>query len=242
MKVTATLKKLKMTNITSHKLKLFSLAAITTIILYSCAVSQIELTSSWTNKNTKVKQSPLVMVMVMGKSPDNRKIIEKDIIGRLKKKGIKAVGSMDVFQPEVQKYDSAQLVSLLRQNKIDMILINAVLSITEKERYIPGGSQEVQVSQNATPYSSAGYQVGYYGNYYGFYNNYESMTEKRFVPGQTVTDVTVLIESHLYDVARPELLWVGQSKTYTKEPSVELFKEFSKIIIEDISKNNLLLK
>jgi hypothetical protein len=225
-----------------HRLQLFTQVTIAAIFLYSCAVSQIELTKSWTNKTTTVKQSPLVMVMVLGKSPENRKSIEKDMIGRLKKKGIKAVGSLDVFQPEVQKYDSAQLVSLLRQNKIDMILINAVLSITEKERYIPGGSQEVQVSQNATPYSSAGYQVGYYGNYYGFCNNYESMTEKRFIPGKTVTDVVVLIESHLYDVAKPELLWVGQSKTYTKEPSVELFKEFSKIIIEDITKNNLLLK
>ena len=231
-----------MRNTINQKLQLFTLALITLILLYSCAASQIELTSSRANKNTTVKKSPLVMVMVMGKSVDNRKTIESDMVARLKKKGIKAVGSLEVFQPEVQKYDSAAMVSLLRENKIDMLLINAVLSVTEKERYIPGGSQEVQVSQNATPYSSAGYQVGYYGNYYGFYNNYEAMTEKRFIPGQTVTDVTVLIESRLFDVAKAELLWNGQSKTFTKEPSVDLFKEFSKIVIDDITKNNLLLK
>lgn len=231
-----------MRNTINQKLQLFTLALITLILLYSCAASQIELTSSRANKNTTVKKSPLVMVMVMGKSVDNRKTIESDMVARLKKKGIKAVGSLEVFQPEVQKYDSAAMVSLLRENKIDMLLINAVLSVTEKERYIPGGSQEVQVSQNATPYSSAGYQVGYYGNYYGFYNNYEAMTEKRFIPGQTVVDVTVLIESRLFDVSKPELLWNGQSKTFTKEPSVDLFKEFSKIIIEDITRNKLLLK
>ena len=72
------------------------------------------------------------MVMVMGKSVDNRKTVESDMVARLKKKGIKAIGSLEVFQPEVQKYDSAAMVSLLRENKIDMLLINAVLSVTEK--------------------------------------------------------------------------------------------------------------
>jgi hypothetical protein len=231
-----------MRSVINQKFQLITLAVLTILLLYSCAASQIELTSSWANKNTTVKKSPLVMVMVMGKSVENRKTVESNMVDILKRKGIKAIGSLEVFQPDVQKYDSAAMVSLLRQNKIDMLLISALLSVTEKERYIPGGSQEVQVSQNATPYSSAGYQVGYYGNYYGFYNNYEAMTEKRFIPGQTVTDVTVLIDSHLYDVSKPELLWNGQSKTYTKEPSVELFKEFSKNVLKDIIKNKLLIK
>jgi hypothetical protein len=239
-----------MRKVKNHKFQLFTLAALTILFIYSCAVSQIELTSSWTNRNTTVKKSPLVMVMVMGKSVDNRKTVESDMVARLKKKGIKAVGSLEVFQPEVQKYDSAAMVSLLRQNKIDMLLINAIVSVTEKERYIPGESKEVQVSQNTTPYNSGYYNsVGYgsliissSGNYYGYYNNYEAMSEKRFIPGQTVIDVTVLIESRLFDVSKPELLWNGQSKTFTKEPSVDLVKEFSKNVIDDITKNKLLLK
>ena len=232
-----------------QKYQLITLVSLAAIFLFSC-VTQIQLTSSWTSKTAKVKQSPLVMVMVMGKSVERRQSIENDMVKKLKRKGIKAIGSLDIFQPEVQKYDSVQLVNVLRQNKIDMLLINAVASVTEKERYIPGESQEVQVSQNITPYNSGYYNSAGYGslyvstsgNYFGYYNNYEAMSEKRYVPGKTVTDVVVLIESHLYDVAVPELLWTGQSKTFTKEPSVELFKEFTKIIIEDLSKNNLLLK
>jgi len=239
-----------MRNTINQKFQLFTLVLITLVLLYSCAASQIELTSSRANKNTTVKKSPFVMVMVLGKSVDNRKTVESDMVARLKKKGIKAIGSLEVFQPEVQKYDSTAMVSLLRQNKIDMLLINAVVSITEKERYIPGTSQEVQVSQNTTPYTSNNYNTGGYGtlyistggSYYGYYSNYEAMSEKRFIPGQTVIDVTVLIESRLFDVSKPELLWNGQSKTFTKEPSVDLFKEFSKIVIDDITKNNLLLK
>jgi hypothetical protein len=52
----------------------------------------------------------------------------------------------------------------------------------------------------------------------------------------------VLIESNLYDVLTTELLWVGQSKTYTKEPSAELFNDFAKVVVADLAKNNLLQK
>jgi hypothetical protein len=236
----------------NQKFLLLTLVSFMAIILYSCATSQFELTSSWTSKTATLKKSPLIMVLVIGKKTENRKAIEDDMVARLKRKGNNAIASLDLFQPDIQKYDSVALVSLLRKNKIDMILINALVSVTEKERYVPGESQSVQVPTYATPnnpnyyYNNPGYSntvyVGNTGNFYNYYNNYEATYEKRFVPGQTVIDVTVVIESNLYDVAKPELIWYGQSKTFTKEPSVELFEDFSKIIIDDIIKNKLLLK
>ena len=68
------------------------------------------------------------------------------------------------------------------------------------------------------------------------------MYETKITPGYTVTDVEVIIESRLYNVDKPELLWLGQSKSYTKEPSAELFSKFSKLVVDDINKNNLLIK
>jgi hypothetical protein len=52
----------------------------------------------------------------------------------------------------------------------------------------------------------------------------------------------VLIESNLYDVTSTELLWIGQTKSYTKEPSAELFDAFAKMVVGDMVKNNLLHK
>jgi len=224
-----------------------ALFSIVLLAFTSCA-PQVELTSSWTNKQAEVKASPKIMVMVLGSNLSNRQWVEKDIVAELAKLGHTAVGSLDVFRPDVQKMDSATMVDMLRSNKIDMLLTNAVVNITEQEKYVPGTTEQVPVGTYATPYNpyysqNYYYQNGY-NNYYGYYNSYSYQTiyETRTTPGYTYVDVEVIIESKLYDVNKPELMWFGQSKSYSKDPSSELFSSFAKLVVNDLNKNNLLRK
>ncbi len=216
---------------------------IVAIFISSCA-EPIVLTSSWSNKTATVKSSPKIMVMVLGKDLNNRMVVENDIVALMKAGGHNAIAALDVFKPDVQKYDSATMVNLLRQNNVDMLLTNAITNVTEKERYVPGTTEQVPVGTYATPYNP--YYNSYYGNYYNYYNysalNYQTIYETRETPGYTVTDVEVIIESRLFDVNTPDLLWFGQSKSYTKEPSTELFNAFAKLVVDDINKHNLLRK
>ena len=230
--------------------KSFNVIALLSIVLMaftSCA-PQVELTSSWTNKQAAVKSSPKIMVMVLGSNLSNRQWIEKDIVTELTKLGHQAVGSLDVFSPDIQKYDSTTMVTMLRNNNIDMLLTNAVVNITETEKYVPGTTEQVPVGTYATPYNPYYSQNYYYNNgynnYYGYYNNYSYQTvyETRTTEGYTYVDVEVIIESKLYDVSKPELLWFGQSKSYSKDPSSELFSSFARLVVNDLSKNNLLRK
>jgi len=217
------------------------------IIAFTACSPQIELTSSWSNKKAQVKSSPNIMVMVMGSNLQNRQYVEGYMSNELIKNGYKAISSLDVFQPTVQKYDSATMVSMLRENNIDMLITNRVVDVKEKEVYVPGTTEQIPVGTIPTPYNPYYNQSSYYNNYnnyYGYYNNYsyQTMYETRETPGYTYTDVVVLVESKLYDVNKPELLWYGQSKSYTKDPSTELFKTFSHLVVSDIMKNNLLVK
>lgn len=239
-----------MKNLFKHSKFAIAFLIIAALLFHSCA-PPIMLNSSWTNKTAKPKPSPLIMVMTLGKDLASRQAVEGYMVTDLKKLGYNAISALDVFSPGMNKLDSAAMVSMLRQNKVDMLLTNTVVNITEKERYVPGTTTQVPVGTYATPYNpynnayynaNGGYNVGQYNNYYNYYNNYQTVYETQTTPGYTVTDVEVLIESNLYDVAVPELIWYGQSKSYTKEPSVELFKEFSKLVIGDISKSNLLVK
>lgn len=238
-----------MKTISKHSRNVLAFLIIGASLFHSCA-PPIMLNSSWTNKTAKPKASPLIMVMTIGKDLASRQAVEGYMVTDLKKLGYNAISALDVFKPGMQNMDSATMVSMLRQNKVDMLLTNAVVNITEKERYVPGTTTQVPVGTYATPYNpynnayntNGGYNVGQYNNYYNYYNNYQTVYETQTTPGYTVTDVEVLIESNLYDVAVPELIWYGQSKSYTKEPSVELFKEFSKLVIGDINKSNLLVK
>jgi len=75
----------------------FNVTALLSIALMaftSCA-PQIELTSSWTNKQAEVKSTPKIMVMVLGSNLSNRQWIEKDIVTELGKLGHQAIGSLD---------------------------------------------------------------------------------------------------------------------------------------------------
>jgi uncharacterized secreted protein with C-terminal beta-propeller domain len=108
-------------------------------------------------------------------------------------------------------------------------LTNAVVNITENERFIPGAIQ----GESA--------QLVYSGNYFNYYDNYRTK-EAPPVQGTTVTDVKVKIESRLFEVATPQLIWHGQSMMYTKEPSKKLINAFSKMAVDDIMKNKLLVR
>ena len=236
-----------MTKIRFPFLSVTILLSVVLLAISSCA-PQVELTSSWTNKQAKAKASPKIVVMVLGSSLTNRQLVEQHIVAKLAELGHNAVSALEIFPPDIQKYDSTNMGAILRKNNADMLLMNGVVNITETEKYVPGTTEQVPVGTYATPYnpyySENYYYYGGYNNYYGYYNSYsyQTMYETRTTPGYTYVDVEVIIESKLYDVHKPELLWFGQSKSYTMDPSTELFKQFAKSVVDDINKNNLLVK
>lgn len=229
----------------AHKLQLAALLSMALLLIISCS-PQIMLTSSWTNRQAKVKSSPLIMVMVLGKANSaTRQNVEKKMVDLLKKDGYKAVPASDLFPPGVAKYDSAQLVNTLRSNKIDLFLTNAVISRTENDRFIPGAIQgsDIMVPGGGVVTPDYAYNSIYFGynTYYNYSNSYQAIEAPK-VPGTTVTDVHIVIESNLYEVATPALIWHGLSTSYTKDPTTSEINSFSKEVLSDIMKNNLLVK
>jgi hypothetical protein len=226
----------------NQKTYLAGLVSLVLFLITSCA-PQVKLTSSWTNRQAKIKSSPVIMVMVLGKpGGEVRQNAENSIVAKLKREGFKAIPASTLIKPGVQKPDSAQLVGILRENKIDMLLASAVIKVTEKERFIPGAIQGSSEQPTGAAYSSP--NNPYYNNYFGYYSYY-APTQTIEAPqalGTTVTDVEVLVESRLYQVATPELIWYGKSTVYTKEISKSLIKYFSKLAVDDIMKNKLLIK
>ena len=229
----------------NQKLQLAALLSIALLLIISCS-PQIMLTSSWTNRQAKVKSSPVIMVMVLGKANSKtRQDVENKMVALLKKDGYKAVPASDLFPPGVVKHDSSELVNTLRKNNIDLFLTSAVISRTENERFIPGAIQgsDIVVPGGGIVTPDYAYNSIYFGynNYYNYSNSYQTI-EAPPTPGTTVTDVHIVIESNLYEVATPELIWHGLSTSYTKEPTTGEINIFSKKVIDDIRKNNLLVK
>jgi hypothetical protein len=236
-----------MKTVLNQKLQTAAFLSIVLLLISSCA-PQIKLTSSWTNKQAKLKKEPVIMVAVLGKPNSTiRKDAENNIVKRLNKDGFKAIPASDLLQPGVSKRDSAEVVNILRKNNIDMLLTSAVINVIENERFIPGAvpgkEAMIPTGGTATPYNAYNsvYVGNSYYNYYNYYGTYQTLDAPK-TPGTTVTDVQVIIESNLYEVSTPELIWHGQSKSYTKEFTAGMISTFSKNVIGDIKKNKLLIK
>jgi len=232
-----------------YRIPLSVMFLISLLLLSSCA-SQIKLTGSWTNKQAKVKKAPVILVMVLGKpNSEVRQDVENKIVAKLTKDGFKAVSGSTLFKPQAAKRDSAEVVNTLRKNNIDLLLTNAVISKSEENRFIPGALQGNDIAVPAGgAAAAAGSYTGFsvYNNYYNYYNYYGSnsyqVIEAPKAIGETVTDVYIVIESNLYEVATPELIWHGLSASTTKDPTSHEISTFTKSVIDDIRKNNLLIK
>ena len=210
------------------------------LLLTSCAPS-VELTTSWTNQQAKAKSDPKIMIMSIGKSLANKTTSENTMVQQFTKAGHNTVAALNFFNPNVQKIDSLAMVKVLQDNHIDLLLTNAVVNVIERERYVPGSTYSTPVY--SAPIPTYPYAFGGYYGYYGYRSAYYgTMYETHTTEGYTTTEVEVLIESNLYDVTTGNLLWVGQSKSFTKEPTQTIFDDFSKNILNDLHKNHLLTK
>ena len=79
---------------------------------------------------------------------------------------------------------------------------------------------------------------GGYNNFYGYFNyyGYNYLYEEKTTKPSLESDVELIIESKLYDVANVKLIYIGQSKSITGEPSAEIFNIFSNVVVGDILK------
>jgi len=184
---------------------------------FSGCEPSIELTGTWHDPNAGTKKFSKIVVMAIGKNLSNRTLGEDNLVAKLKSHGFNAVGSLTFLPPDFQQLDSATIENSLKKNGVDAAITVRVVSKSESQRYVPG-----------TTYA-AGYPgyYGYWGGYYSSYGYYSS-------PGYTVTDVEVLLETNLYDLSNNHLLWVGQSKAFTNEPTQELAEQYAHDVVNDL--------
>jgi len=48
------------------------------------------------------------------------------------------------------------------------------------------------------------------------------------------------LETNLYDVKTEELIWSGQSKTWSKDSKYQILNDVIKVVIDELQKNKLI--
>jgi len=185
--------------------------------LNACSVP-VRLTASWSDRSVKPARFSKIAVLSIGKNLANRRLGEENLKTELILHGFTAVSGIDEFGPEFSRTDdSVRMHRMLIEKHFNAALTVRVVRIDEQQRWVPG----------RVYYGPAGYYRGFYDYYYRAWSYYAE-------PGYKVTDVEVLLESNLYNVQTGALLWSGQTKAFSREPTPAMAARYAKNVVGDL--------
>ncbi|PSL43146.1 hypothetical protein CLV51_109140 [Chitinophaga niastensis] len=194
--------------VNTHRIS-FLLLVLMALLLVNCGTT-VHMTGTW--KAPAVASQGYHEILVTSLSPNvgARQTIETQLAASLKKNGLIAGRSLDIFPPGFNPETSKEV----SEKKILAAGYKAVLTVSlinkeSERRYVPG-------SVMYAPYPA----YGWYGNFWGYYGY---MYGSVYTPGYYTTDKTYFLESNLYDLTQEDkLVWSGQSETYNPN-SLESF-------------------
>lgn len=193
------------------------------LLLNSCGPS-VQLTASWSDNNVQPTRFSKILVIAIGKDLEKRKLGEDHIKAELQRHGFSASASLDEFGPDLaSQFDSTKMRQQLLDKQFDGAITIRVLNINEHDRWVPG----------SVYYGPVGFYRGFYGYYHRVWGYYRE-------PGYTVTDVEVLLESNLYRLVTGDLLWSGQSKAFSRNPTDAIASRYAKNVVEDMIRKGVI--
>lgn len=194
------------------------LAVLPALLTISACGPSVKLTASWTDTQASQIKFSRILVMSIGKDLAKRKLGEDALCKELRGYGYNAATSLDELGPDFAgRNDSAAMQRLLLDKGFDGVVTIRVLDVNEHDRWVPGGVY----------YGPVGYYRGFYGYYHRIWGYYAD-------PGYRTTDVEVLLESNFYEVLTERLLWSGQSKAFTRNPTQAMAARYARNIVDEL--------
>jgi hypothetical protein len=185
-------------------------------LIISCAGT--ELTHKQINEAYKGKPVSNILVIGITGNEDSRRFFERKFVAKLKSAGVEAVSSEDAIpMPPDLKLTKEMILNAVNQFKNDAVIITHLIDKEEKEAFTRGGQA--------------------YTGYYGFYSSRFSYAND---PGYSSTSKTARLETNLYDVKTEQLIWSGQSKTWSKDSKYQIINDVIRVVVDDLQKNKLI--
>ena len=212
------------------------------VLIYSCATSKI--TSTWKAPDAVAKYYEKLMVVGIIREADrNLRIkMENHLVDDLKALGYNALSSYQVYGPKAfDSLNEVQINQRLAKEGIDGVITIVLLDKEKEEDYAAG----IVINSPYLTYRDR--FEGYYRNVYSRIGTpgYYTVTTK-YYRQKTVGDYTVNTkyywESNLYDLATNKLMYSIQTQSFDPGSSESLGHEYGKLIVENLSKTNLLQK
>ncbi len=197
--------------------KLFGYLFSFVFLIISCAGT--ELTHQQVNEAYKGKPVSNILVIAITGNEDSRRAYEQKFVSQLESIGVQSISSEDVIPmpPDLEMKKEA-IVNAVNQFGNDAVIIAHLIDKEKKQAYTRGG------------HGPRGYYDFYHNLYYRYAND----------PGYSSTSTTLRLETNLYDVKTEELIWSGQSKTWSKDSKYQIIDDVIKVVINALLDNKLI--
>lgn len=199
------------------------MAATFAILSLAGCGSSTQLTDMWRDPQYNAPPMQDVLVLSMRRNPAMRRAWEDGFVKELGQHNIQATPSYRMF-PE-QLPDTAAILTAVRDQGYDGLLINYPAGRDVEHRYVPGYAT-VQPVTYRSPWT------GYY--YTRWRNVYE--------PGYVTDDQLVYNEVQLWDVRGEDdqLIWAGTTETVNPTSSRDVNHEIGNVIVPELVNQGIL--
>jgi len=220
-----------------------NLLLVLILFLAGCGTST-KLINTWSDKENTPKSYSKLGVAVLFRDNSNRYITERAVVDELKRNGIKAMATYDIFPfagriGEIAKAEGDNSPEAIRdmikkkviENNFDGIMIISLFDKLKEQRW----QSDPGFYVTGVPYiDSPGFLPGTYYDYYYF-----SMTDF-YNEGRYVDMITYFLECRLYDVNTGKLIWRARTKTKDIQSIDDETEKLGEIIYEQLNKNKIL--
>lgn len=197
-------------------------AALAIGSLAGCGAST-NLTDMWRDPAYNAPPMQDVLVLSMRRNPAMRRAWEDGFVKEMSEHNIQATPSYRMFPDQLP--DTGAVMSAVRDQGFDGLLINYPAGRDVERRYVPG-----YVTTQPVTYRSP--WTGYY------YTRWRSVYE----PGYVTDDQLVYNEVQLWDVRGEDdqLIWTGTTETVNPTSSRDVNKEIGEVIVPELVSQGIL--
>jgi hypothetical protein len=196
------------------------------LLLGACASTS--LISSWESPDYRGGAVKKIAVFVMTKDESIRRFAEDQMVRKIPA-GTQATPGYVLF--DTPNGDKDKVRAALIKAGYDGVLVSRLVTIDKSQTYIPPQVHFVQTG----PYAVAN---PYYGNFGGYYGHGFSVVQT--MPGYTVENTTVVVETVLYKLPDDKPIWTGTTQSLDPRSRGEMIEAISQLVEAELQKKGFI--
>ena len=208
---------------------LFSFGLLAILILISAACTTADMTATYVNPelDDQLKYDQ-IYVSCMFNNETGEILVEEELAYELAREDVKTMLSHQMFpgNEKVFEQDRQMVYDKINEGGNDAVLTVTVIWEDSDLRYVP-------TTQPYTPITTYG---PYYNTYWGYYGYNGPLI---YEPGYYTSSREYFVEANLFDAESEELVWSGQTDTYSLADIEHTSANIADLIVDEFEEEEL---